>query len=394
MRIVYFRINRPEIFARFQVPEGSATLEAMGGILDKRITLARPELPCDPPFWARGPHLQTVAANYLPSPVPALPWERIRLDLDDGDAMALRVVEGGSGVVVHLFHGLGGSADGHYMQRVAARLHALGHTVLAANHRGAGEGAGWSRHSYNSGSTPDLSAVLRFGRTRFPGRLQVAVGFSISANMLLLLLGLRGAELPDRAIAVNPPVDLEACSRRLVKGFNRCYDRYFVRLLRREVMRRPGARPLAPARTMRDLDAVYTAPQAGYPSRDAYYAQCSSGPHLGRIQVPTVILTSLDDPFASGGDVVKCALSPAVHLHAEPHGGHMGYLSRNLAGFRWLDYALEHYLRCLLDPAIAKHPPAAQPDAKSMRGILQGPWADVGKTEIRAARHEERIEKD
>ena len=110
--------------------------------------------------------------------------------------------------------------------------------------------------------------------------------------------------------------------------------------------------------------------------------------------MPTVILTSLDDPFASGGDVVKCALSPAVHLHAEPHGGHMGYLSRNLAGFRWLDYALEHYLRCLLDPAIAKHPPAAQPDAKSMRGILQGPWADVGKTEIRAARHEERIEKD
>jgi predicted alpha/beta-fold hydrolase len=60
--------------------------------------------------------------------------------------------------------------------------------------------------------------------------------------------------------------------------------------------------------------------------------------------VPTVILTSLDDPFAPGGDVVKCALSPAVHLHTEPHGGHMGYLSRNLAGFRWLDYALEHYL--------------------------------------------------
>ena len=316
----------------------------MGGAEDKPIIPVRPELACDPPFWARGPHLQTIAANYLPSPAPDLPWERVRLDLEDGDALALRVLEGTTGVAVLLFHGLGGSADGHYLRRAAARFHGLGHAVLAVNHRGAGEGAGWSRRSYNSGSTGDLEAVVRFARARFPGRLQVAVGFSISANMLLLLLGRGGADLPDRAIAVNPPVDLEACSRRLVTGFNWCYDQYFVRRLRREVMLRPGALPLPPTRTLRALDAVYTAPQAGYPGRDAYYAQCSSGPWLGAIAVPTVILTALDDPFAPGGDILGCGLSPAVHLHAEPFGGHMGYLSRNLADRRWLDYALEHYL--------------------------------------------------
>jgi len=321
----------------------------MGELSDERIPLTRPGLACDPPFWARGAHLQTIAANYLPSPDPVLPWERVRLELDDGDALALRVLPGASGVVVQLFHGLGGSADGHYLLRAAARFHALGHTVVAVNHRGAGEGAGWSRRSYNSGSTLDLEAALRFGRARFPGQLQVAVGFSISANMLLLLLGRGGTDLPDRAIAVNPPVDLEACSRRLVSGFNLCYDQYFVSKLRRQVMLRPGALPLGRTSTLRHFDAVYTAPQAGYPSRDAYYAQCSSGPCLGRIQVPTVILTALDDPFAPGGDVLKCALAPAVHLHVEPHGGHMGYLSRNLPDHRWLDYALEHYLRGLLD---------------------------------------------
>ena len=309
-----------------------------------RTHLTRPRLACEPPFWARGPHLQTVLANYLPSPVPPLAWEPSRLDLGDGDALALRALPGTSGVAVLLFHGLGGSADGHYMQRAAARFQALGHAVLAVNHRGAGEGAGWSRRSYHSGSTPDLRAVLRHGRARFPGQLLVAVGFSISANMLLLLLGRDRADLPDRAIAVNPPVDLEACSRRLGRGFNRCYDQYFVRKLRREVMLRPGARPLGGTRTLRDFDARYTAAAAGFPSRDAYYARCSAGPHLGGIQVPTVILTSLDDPFAPGGDVLRCPLSPAVHLHAEPTGGHMGYLSRNLPGHRWLDYALEHYL--------------------------------------------------
>jgi len=323
----------------------------MGEPQDSRITLTRPGLACVPPFWARGPHLQTIAANYLPSPTPVLPWERLRLDLDDGDALAVRALDGTTGVVVHLFHGLGGSADGHYLLRAAARFHGLGHAVLAVNHRGAGEGAGWSRHSYNSGSTGDLAAVLRFGRTRFPGHLHVAVGFSISANMLLLLLGRGGADLPDRAIAVNPPVDLEACSRRLVTGFNRCYDQYFVRRLRGEVMRRPGARPLPATATLREFDAVYTAPQGGFPSREAYYADCSCGPHLAGIRVPTVILTALDDPFAPGGDILGCAPGAAVHLHAEPFGGHMGYLSHNLEGYRWLDYALEHYLGELVTTA-------------------------------------------
>jgi len=33
-----------------------------------------------------------------------------------------------------------------------------------------------------------------------------------------------------------------------------------------------------------------------------------------------------------------------VHVHVESFGGHMGYVSRNLRGLRWLDYALAHYL--------------------------------------------------
>jgi hypothetical protein len=315
--------------------------------------IPRPGLGCEPPFWARGPHLQTVLANCLPGAPPALPWEPVRLDLGDGDALALRVLPGSTGVAVLLFHGLGGSADGHYLRRAAARFSARGHAVVAVNHRGAGEGAGWARRPYHSGATGDLEAVLGFARARFPGHLLVAVGFSISANILLLLLGRGGAELPDRAIAVNPPADLDACSRRLVQGFNRCYDRYFVHRLRKDVLARPGAPDLPPTPTLRAFDAAYTAPRAGFPSRDAYYAQCSCGPHLAGIQVPTVILSSLDDPFAPGGDLLGCRIAPAVHLHLEAKGGHMGYLSRNLPGCRWLDYALEHYLAALVDPAQA-----------------------------------------
>jgi len=314
--------------------------------------LARPPLACEPPFWARGAHLQTIAAQYLPTRVEPLPWVRRTLDLGDGDQLTLRHLPGTSGVSVLLFHGLGGSVEGHYMVRAAARCHARGHALLMVNHRGAGDGRGLARKPYHSGATRDLAAVLALGRELFPVQFQVAVGFSISANILLLLLG-RDADLgvPDAAIAVNPPVDLEACSRRLSRGFNRVYDQYFIRRLRREVMARPGATPLPAIGSLRAFDEVYTAPRAGFPTRLAYYEQCSCGPHLKHIRVPTVILSAVDDPFAPAGDILKQELAPAVHLHAEATGGHMGYVARNLPDRRWLDYALDHYVAALAGPA-------------------------------------------
>lgn len=308
-------------------------------------TPTRPMLSCEPPFWAQGGHLQTIAGQFLPYIVPELPWQNHRLNLKDGDALALQSVGGTTGVAVHLFHGMAGSTQGHYMRRAAARFHAQGHAVLAVNHRGAGEGTGWSRDFYHGGSTGDMAAALRFGRELFPGHLQVAIGYSISASILLLLLGRDSTEgVPDRAIAVNPPADLEACSRRLASGLNLFYDQYFIRRIRQEVQTRPGAASLIPTRTTRDFDSAYAAAMAGFPDRDTYYAQCSCGPHLGNIQVPTVILSSRDDPFAPAGDILKQAISPAVHLHVERFGGHMGYVSGNLPDRRWLDYALEHYL--------------------------------------------------
>ena len=324
------------------------------------MTLVHPPLVCEPPFWARGPHLQTIAAQYLPSTQAPLPWARHTLDLGDGDQLTLRSLPGHSGVSVVIFHGLGGSVDGHYMRRIAALLHARGHALLLANHRGAGDGRGLARQPYHSGSTGDLAAVLRMGRGLFPGQLQVALGFSISANMLLLLLG-RDAALgvPDRAIAVNPPVDLEACSQRLSRGLNLMYDQYFVHRLRREIRDRPGEPPLPATRTLRALDQIYTAPRAGFASRLAYYDGCSCGPHLQAIQVPTVILTSLDDPFAPAGDIRQQPLGPGVHLHTEATGGHMGYVTRNLPDHRWMDYALDHYVAQL---------ELLKPDAHSLDG--------------------------
>jgi uncharacterized protein len=316
-----------------------------------------PPLSCRPPWWARGPHLQTLAGHFRPSRAMVPPWERQELELADGDHLCIRMAAGRTKRLIHLFHGLGGSADADYMRRTAALFWRQGDSVIAANHRGAGEGRGRAGKPYHMGSTEDLAAVLREGRKLFPDHLQVAVGFSLSATVLLLLLGRdQGLCLPDRAIAVNPVVHMERASLRMSKGLNRLYDLRFVNMLRRQIHERWESGlmteliKISRTMTLREFDAVFTAPQSGFRDRDDYYAQCTCGPFLREIQVPTVILSSLDDPFATARDLEGLELSPAVHLHAEACGGHMGYLSREIPGKRWLDYALNHYVRELSKP--------------------------------------------
>src|SRR5579872_1060681 len=102
------------------------------------------------------------------------------------------------------------------MHRTAILALKRGYMVYAFNHRGCGLGAGLARHPYHSGRAEDLSAAIAFGRSQHPRARHVAIGFSLSANALLLLLGgERGKTLPDQAIAVNAPLDLETCSRSL-----------------------------------------------------------------------------------------------------------------------------------------------------------------------------------
>lgn len=314
--------------------------------------VAPPLLPCRPPWWARGGHAQTVMGHVLASPVPTLAWERLGLVLADGDTLKLRLCRGGSGRVVYLFHGLGGHADRDYMQRAAARFLALGDTVVAVNHRGCGEGRGLARRPYHSGAIEDAAAVFGMGRGFFPAARHLAIGYSLSGNILLLLLGQDaegGLAKPDGVVAVNPPVDLDACSLRMGRGLNRLYDRRFMRLLRGEVDARWRAGllaervPLPRSATLRDFDELYTAPAGGFRDRADYYARCSSGPHLAAIRLPATVLTAEDDPIAPASDLRRFPLAPSVHLHAEPCGGHVGYLSRGVPGWRWLEQALEHH---------------------------------------------------
>ena len=317
------------------------------------LNLTRFDRTCHPPTWARGPHLQTILGNYLPSVGPEGVGEERLVDLGDGDRLRGEVWAGTSDTVVLIFHGLGGSTEAPYVRRTLRWLQGAGHTGWAFNHRGCGSGRGLAAQPYHSGRADDVGAVIGAARAAHPDHRILAIGYSLSGNALLLNLG-EGIGVfpkPDAAIAVNPPVDLRVCADLLGTGFNRLYDiRFIKRCL--EAVRQREEDGLIPKgsfkpRWWRDLqtfDDDFTAPAGGFQDRFDYYARCSAGPHLANITTPTVILQSADDPFVAAQGVIEAPKSDAVFLHLEATGGHMGYLDATIPDRRWMDEAVSHYL--------------------------------------------------
>ena len=308
---------------------------------------------CEPPFYARTGHAQTILGHLLPSEVLKYKGKPIQFQLPDGDLITGYLQEGSSTTVVSICHGLAGSTDSTYMHRTARVAAEMGHTVVMFNHRGCGDGAGFARHPYHSGRGEDISEMIAFNRKCFPRHRQIVIGFSMSGNALLCLLtGLRGSNLPDAAIVVNAPIDLASCSDLLGRGWNRIYDTKFYFQCRRDVLanlNRDAYESLIPRfGNLARLDSVYTAPAGGFKDRFHYYSSCSTHQHLGKIKIPTVILTSEDDPFVPIAAYRAADVSPHVYLHIEPNGGHMGYLNRGptpRGDLRWQDYAIQQFLK-------------------------------------------------
>jgi predicted alpha/beta-fold hydrolase len=281
---------------------------------------------------------------------------RIEIALPDGDRLVGFVQPGEKKTMVYILHGLAGSIDSAYMHRTAMLAARHGFGTFLVNHRGCGEGAGLARGPYHSGRAEDLSAVIAEGRKLFPDHRHLAIGFSMSGNVLLLLLsGLRGSSQPDCAIAVNAPIHLESASSLLSKGFNRVYDARFYLQCRRDVFTGAGNEELK-ARlprfsTIYNFDRLYTAPAGGFRDRQDYYESCSTHHLLDRIKVPTVILSSYDDPFVPVQNYLNSKPSRSVHLHIEKVGGHMGYWNRvktPLGTRRWQDYAVNEAMKFLI----------------------------------------------
>lgn len=312
-----------------------------------------------PFLW--GGHSQTVLATFVagsPSGLPATTQHRV--DLPDGDQLVLHddTADGwqwGAPVAL-LVHGMCGSSESSYMKRIARKLTARGLRTFRLDLRGCGAGLGLARLPYHAGRSDDLQTTAEMIHRLAPGSPLVAAGFSLGGSILLKWLGEQAAKLPSpvmRAMAVNPPLNLESCTDHVRLSYGGLYDRHFARLLCQQALSTPhwhDQSPLSRAarrpRRIVDFDELFTAPLAGYESARDYYRKCSAEPVVRRINVPTLILSAQDDPLVPSHTLQNINRPDCVKLHIAEGGGHLGYISRsgNDPDRYWMDWRVVDWL--------------------------------------------------
>ncbi len=321
-----------------------------------------------PAWWLPGAHAQTLWGKLFRRD-PLQPTVVERWDTPDTDFLdihRLRASSTSPSARLVVLHGLEGTIRSYYAQALLSEAGSRGWAADMLIFRSCGNELNRTRRFYHSGETTDLAFVIDRLLNEFPEQPLVLAGVSLGGNVLLKYLGERGTELPPQvraAAAVSVPFDLGRSSRYIDRGFSRIYQRHFLRSLRRKAIgkleRFPDLVPperLASIRTMYDFDNIMTAPIHGFRDADDYYSRSSSLGWIGRISIPTLLLSAVDDPFLPPAvlDEVRSEAkrNPALELDFPRHGGHAGFISgrnpfrpRYYAERRVCDFLANHLIR-------------------------------------------------
>lgn len=266
----------------------------------------------------------------------------------DGDSVSVARVDANApgAPVLAILHGLEGSIRSTYAQGLMHQARRRGWGAAMLIWRTCDGRIPDVPRLYHSGETGDADFFFHRLAAEHPGRPILAVGVSLGANVLLKWLGDQAATIPTElraAAAVSTPFDLAAGSRHLERGFSSRYVRFFVRSLRQKANAALARHPSLPidrpglerARTFFEFDDAVTAPVHGFRDAADYYARSSSLPVLGRIRIPTLLLSAIDDPFLPMVvlDEVRriAAANRSLVLDFTPQGGHVGWV----AGHPW-----------------------------------------------------------
>lgn len=287
--------------------------------------------------WLKGSHLETI--------VPALfrkiniPYQRERLILPDGDFLDLDFVRGNHPRLLVLFHGLEGSTSSSYIKGMARMFTMHGWDICCVNFRSCSGVPNHLLRSYHSGATEDVHAVMN--HLQSIGYTQLAAGgFSLGGNVLLKYLGEGRYPIPAYmvgAFAYSVPIDLGASSLHMAKVSNRIYMYRFLKSLRAKMIQKsiqfPGSvltDGISSITSFAAFDNRYTAPLNGFKDAAEYYTTCNALQFLPHIQVPTLLVNAVNDPFLTPSCFPTEVAKHHAHLYFEApqHGGHVGFSNR------------------------------------------------------------------
>ena len=345
-----------------------------------------------PPFrpsrLLKSAHLQTVGAFFIDGK--PLPYKAVKhvVQLHDDDRIVVHDDKPESWItgdrIAILFHGLCGSHLSPCVARAADKLSRRGIRTIRVDMRGFGDSTFISRSHLHGGNFRDAMSVIDFVHRLSPLSKISLVGFSVGGNIVLKTLGVWGEDphqQVDSAIAISPPVDLVHCSWNLRQRGNRLYESYFVSRLQSQLrQRRKKVKGLVDNQMSRfptrliHWDDQFTAPCWGYRGALDYYEDASSAKQLNQVNVPTIILTSQDDPVIPVAMYSEYEMSESIELIATQQGGHLGFYGQGAKDpdRYWLDWRICQWVTSMdedFDPPTTRREPA-----RHRKPVLANRW--------------------
>ena len=285
-------------------------------------------------------------------------FKRKRLELLDGDFIDLDFLKSDSKTVVICLHGLEGSSQSKYMIAIAAHLQSKKMDIAAVNLRGCSGEPNRLYESYHSGKTDDLNTIVNHISTDYEYKNIILLGYSLGGNITLKYLGEQGKQLNPKvvcAVAVSVPCHLAGSSKALSQSSNKLYLKRFVKRLKIKMLQKSNAFRLSGLDANKiqkvsdfyQIDSMYTAPAHGFKSAADYWEKASSKPYLHNIQIPTLLVSSLDDTFLSDEcypfEIAK--KNPNLSLECPDFGGHVGFNSKLIGSSgSWLEKRVFEFL--------------------------------------------------
>ena len=309
-----------------------------------------------PRGFFRSAHFNTITTAMLRK-VPALPFERQRITLQDGDFIDLDTVIEQRDTLAVLVHGLEGDGRRPYMQGMARAMHYIGLDTINVNLRGCSGEVNKLLKTYHSGSTDDLQEVLDFVFENYSYQKIVLVGFSLGGNIVLKYTGSEAAHIDERikaSIGVSVPCDLASCANSIKERRNYIYMRRFLFNLRAKVKAKQhlltsdmDLKQLLSAKNFHEFDHWFTAKVHGFESAEHYWECCSSKPVLSEVKIPTLLLNARDDSFLGAecypDDIAK--KHDLFYMMAPKQGGHVGFSGDNREGMLWSEHRVAHFVK-------------------------------------------------
>ena len=290
------------------------------------------------PVFIPGGFLQTVIpGSFLKLKVP---FERVRIDLSDGDFLDLDWLKLGRKKLIIGTHGLEGSSRSGYMLQLARQCIHSDFDLLAWNCRSCSGEMNRCKKLYHHADIEDIDQVFRYVLEMEAYEEFFLIGYSMGGCISIKYLAesALARKYISACAAISTPCDIGVATRALDDWQNRIFRTHFLFKLKSKlqdkIRRFPDEVPfdnLNDIRNWAEFDKKVIAPFNGYETPSDFYQDASANSYLDKLDTPTLLINAQNDPILQSGAIpVQSAFeNPMISIELPLLGGHV-YFPVNL----------------------------------------------------------------